>query len=72
MKETNAKFAKNNRTFTIACGLAKTPATPRQASKFRRGRGKATRFARKALSIVNQETIEKIFKKEGGEENDHK
>jgi len=62
MKETNAKFAKDNRAFAIACGLAKTPVTTRQASKYRRGKGKAIKLKTKATFMFFQEKINSIFK----------
>jgi len=41
---TNREFAKKNRAFIKACELAEIPATGRQASKYRRERGKAYSF----------------------------
>ncbi|MEK6683791.1 MAG: hypothetical protein AABY46_03945 [Nitrospirota bacterium] len=40
-RETNAKFAQDNRHFRVACDLAGIKPTTRQASKYRRGLGKA-------------------------------
>lgn len=41
MRQSNAVFAKENRQFNEACQKAGIPATARQASKFRSGKGKA-------------------------------
>lgn len=41
MRQTNAVFAKENRQFQDACKKAEIPATARQASKYRSGKGKA-------------------------------
>lgn len=40
-REENAVFAKNNQRFINACQKAGIPATARQASKFRQGKGLA-------------------------------
>lgn len=39
MRETNRTFAETNQAFKKACERAGTPATKRQASKFRNERG---------------------------------
>lgn len=62
MKATNTRYAKINKVFKTACQLAKTEPTPRQASKFRRGLGKASRFAKVAVGKSNQEVINREFK----------
>jgi len=41
MRQSNAVFAKENRRFQDACQKAGIPATARQASKYRAGKGKA-------------------------------
>ena len=41
MREDNRTFAQTNQAFKNACEKAGTPATKRQASKFRNGRGMA-------------------------------
>ena len=41
MPETNRVYAETNQAFRNACAKAITPPTKRQASKFRRGLGKA-------------------------------
>lgn len=59
MRETNTQFTKN-KVFTEACGLAETPPTRRQASKYRRGLGLAIKQKQRAFSLVNQERINKL------------
>jgi hypothetical protein len=39
----NRNFAQFNAVFRLACELAKVPATKRQASKYRRNRGMASK-----------------------------
>ena len=58
MKVTNANFAKRNERFLAACEVAGTEPTRRQASKFRRGRGKA---AKVPTAKVNQHLISKSW-----------
>lgn len=41
---TNKKFAETNQTFIAACERAGVTPTPRQASKYRNGKGKAVKF----------------------------
>ena len=61
MKQINLLFALRNRVFKTACKLANIEPTKRQASKFRRGLGKASKFGSKAFSISNQEIINSTF-----------
>lgn len=53
---TNRDFAETP-VFKKVCGLAKTKATTRQASKFRMGRGLAIPFQAMARTLINQEII---------------
>jgi hypothetical protein len=46
-RQTNKDFAANDSNFASACQKADVPATARQASKFRRGFGKAYKTANK-------------------------
>jgi hypothetical protein len=55
----NQMFCKLDKYFKKACELAKIKPTPRQASKFRMGKGSAVQFKRVAIHIVNQERINK-------------
>ena len=52
---TNREYAKKERSFIKACELAEIPATGRQASKYRRERGKAYEFIKEALVEVVKE-----------------
>ena len=61
-RETNTQFTKN-RVFAEACSLAGIPATSRQASKYRRGLGIATRYKMKAAAVAAQKRIREIFSK---------
>lgn len=61
MKQSNIMYALKNRVFKKACELAELPPTTRQASKYRRGRGLAARYAKRALSLSNQEVIKETF-----------
>ena len=69
MRETNANFARHT-IFRKSCELAGIPSTRRQASKYRRGLGLATKQKQRAFSLAAQEKIRKIFSK--GERHDHK
>ncbi len=55
MRDSNALYTKNE-VFKKACELADTPVTIRQASKYRRNKGLASRFMKKATILINQET----------------
>jgi hypothetical protein len=58
-RETNSNFTRHT-IFKKACELAGIPTTTRQASKYRRGFGLACPFKQKALSLANQEKINKL------------
>ena len=62
MRETNTKFAEG-RVFMKACLLARIPATPRQASKYRRGLGIAVRQKQRGFTLAAQDKIREIFSK---------
>jgi len=49
---TNQEFAKNDEVFRTACGLVGLEPTPRQASKFRNGKGLAFRVKRQAIKNI--------------------
>ena len=54
---TNHEFSKKDATFKKACELAEIPATGRQASKFRRKRGKAYDFLDEATKTNKEEKV---------------
>jgi len=58
----NREYAKTNDNFRKACGLAGIPVTSRQASKFRRRKGKAFGFNEEARSTPKKAppTIEEV------------
>ena len=60
MKQTNVQYSKD-RVFVKACECADLPPTSRQASKYRRNKGLAVRYARRALQLSNQDIINKTF-----------
>ena len=51
---TNVKFSKENENFKNACEKNDVPATKRQASKFRMGKGKAYKGKRQKLSLKRE------------------
>jgi hypothetical protein len=62
MKLTNSEFRSTDKVFRKACKLAGVPATTRQASKFRNGKGLASKFDRGLVSrILNQDRINEAF-----------
>ena len=50
----NAEFARQDRVFGVACGLAGTKKTKRQASKFRNGTGAAIKFRGQAKTSIKE------------------
>lgn len=56
----NRMFCKLDDYFKKACKLAGVEPTPRQASKYRMGKGSAIPFKRVAIHVVNQERIDKV------------
>jgi hypothetical protein len=50
---TNKDFSRKDSVFFKACELADTDSTPRQASKFRMGKGIAFKFKHKAANIIS-------------------
>jgi len=54
MKETNKNFAGSDMIFKEACLLAGENSTARQASKYRRGKGKAYTFKNQAKKVIEQ------------------
>lgn len=61
MKITNALFATKDDLFIGACACAAIPPTTRQASKYRRGLGLATRYKQRALAAINQKRIVELM-----------
>ena len=56
MRPTNLYFANNDQLFKEACKLAEIPATARQASRYRRDKGKAFSFKREAIARAGKLT----------------
>lgn len=54
MQPTNRFFASDDLLFNVACKLAKTPATKRQASRWRSGKGKAYSFLNAARKVIQE------------------
>lgn len=52
---TNKWFALTDEVFRRACELAKLPATSRQASKYRAGRGTAYKFRAAAVRAIQEQ-----------------
>ena len=67
MREDNRTFAQTNQAFKNACERAGTPATKRQASKFRNEYGKAYKTAhplkKRTMETVKNERIERLLAK---------
>ena len=62
MKLTNSEFRKTDKVFRKACKLAGVPATTRQASKFRNGKGQASWIDRGLVHrLTNQDRIKEAF-----------
>ena len=62
MKLTNVEFRKTDKVFRKACKLAGVPATTRQASKYRNGKGLASQVDRGLVSrIVNKDNINRVY-----------
>lgn len=57
----NLHFSKTDEVFKECCRLSNTEATKRQASKYRRGKGKSVRWMKIAVPIVNQRVINRSF-----------
>jgi len=67
----NAEFARQDRVFGVACGLAEIKPTKRQASKFRNGTGTAVLFrgqAKTAIKASDRRTAEEAKKHDAGED----
>jgi hypothetical protein len=64
MIETNANFAKTNKTFQTACEIAGVKPTKRQASKYRMGKGLAIKITSAQITSHHKEKA-----KEAGNEN---
>ena len=56
MRPTNLYFANNDQLFKEACELAGIPTTARQASRYRRDKGKAFSFKKEAIARVGKLT----------------
>ena len=63
----NAEFARQDKVFVVACGLADIKATKRQASKFRGRTGTAINFRGQAKAQIKAEAREAKDAEAGGE-----
>jgi len=62
---TNEQFRKQDEAFKVACELAKCEPSKRQASKWRRKLGKATKLRMKAAEVMRQREIGRLWREEG-------
>jgi len=61
---TNDEFRKRDELFGEACGVANCEPSKRQASKYRRGLGRAVKAKVRALVVFNQREIQRLWKEE--------
>lgn len=61
---TNDEFRKRDGLFVEACAVAHCEPSKRQASKYRRGLGRAVKAKARALTAVNQKEIQRLWKEE--------